>query len=70
MQKQDIEHFFKSGKSVAIGIPSDGWNRPFYFYGIITEIEDKFLVIRHRNGLKKILFSEIEDIHFSSGGHK
>lgn len=70
MQRQDIDLFFKSGKPVAIGIPSDRWNRPFYFYGIITELEQNYLVIKHRNGLKKILLSEIEDIHFTDGDNR
>ncbi len=69
MQKQDIELFFEANKQVAIGIPGfEGWDRDFYYYGIITELTEDFLVIRHQNGLKKILLSEIEDIHFERGG--
>lgn len=68
MERKDIEPFLDVD-NVAVGIPSEGWSRPFYFYGKITELTDKFLVIRYTKGLKKINLNDIEDIQFTGEGY-
>ena len=67
MQREEIELFFKASRTVAVGIPSSDINRdrPYFYFGTIIELTNEYLVIQYKDGLKKIRFSEIEDIHFA-----
>ena len=60
LEERDGEKFL--GKDVAVGVPHSVLNRPFYFYGKVTNIRNGKLVLTFPTGFKEIDLVEIIEI--------
>lgn len=68
MSENDIYNNFL-GQVVNIGIPYYmKEHRLFFITGLVTNIDDKFLVLRVKNGIRKIFFSDIIQISINHHG--
>ena len=61
MDRRDLEQF--KGKYVAIGVDHIiDPNRLFFNFGTVISINDTFLVLKWKRGIKEILISDIREI--------
>ncbi len=71
MDKELITPFYKKNVDVAIGVPhAVTAGKPFFYYGRITKLTDKYLILRFEKGIKQILLEDIVDIHLDEKPHE
>ncbi len=63
MQKNECIRFLE--ESVGVGVPHMHEPRPFYFYGIIKAVTDKYLTLSYAGGVKQILLDDIIEIRIA-----
>ncbi len=62
MKRNFFEPFIN--QKVAVGVHHYSEDRPFYYYGILIELGDTYLILQFgTTGIKQINFSDILDIH-------
>lgn len=67
--KEEIEKFLF--KNVSIGVPHlVCYDKLFFYYGILIEVNNTEIKLRTNNGFKIVLIENIQDIHITPGGQR
>jgi len=64
MEKRFLINFIN--ENVAIGIDSYRRTRPYFFFGVLLEVNDDsiLLELEHKKGFKTLHLTDIVDVHF------
>ena len=60
MKEENITQFL--GKKVSVGVPHYTEDRPFYYYGLVIDMDKDHLIIKMKKGFKQINYEDIIDI--------
>ncbi len=63
MKEDKIRTFLN--KPVAVGVPHYSESRPFYYYGLVVEVNKTYLTLEMQGRFKQINFTDIVDIRVS-----
>ena len=68
MQKSVCMRFL--GEAVSVGVPHKYEPRPFYYYGIIKEVTDKYLVLSYPGGVRQICLCDVIDLRLNKDNRR
>ena len=63
MKKELLEEYYNKRVAVAT---ENARGRYFWYYGVLSELTDEYLILKYKTGMKRIPLSDIANIHLDT----